>query len=264
MIVHRIQMRSIIKPFQFIYVIYAFALFIALMIPVFLWSLVSLFFGRIRGGNMIYSACIAWADTWCFLTGIHHRNIYLDEFDAGRACIFVSNHISYMDSAIVPKTFRHPVRPLGKIEMSKIPIFGLIYKNVIVAVDRSSAEHRAESVRLMKSLLNKGISILVFPEGTFNTTSQPLKHFYDGAFRIAIDTGTPIRPILLLDTYDRLHYESIFSLNPGKSRSVFLPEVSVKGMDAEDVPMLKEKVFKIMEEKLLEYNASWASQPNRV
>jgi 1-acyl-sn-glycerol-3-phosphate acyltransferase len=250
-------MRSIIKPLQIIYVLYAFALFVVLMIPVFIWSLFCLLFGRIRGGNMIYYACIAWADTWCFFTGIYHKNIFKEKLAPGRSYIFVSNHISYMDSAIVPKTLRHPVRPLGKIEMSKIPIFGLIYKNVIVAVDRSSAEHRAESVRTMKSVLSKGISILVFPEGTFNTTNDPLKPFYDGAFRIAIETGTPIRPLLLLDTYDRMHYHSIFSLNPGKSRTVFLPEVPVEGLIADDVGPLKLKVFRLMEEELLRNNATW-------
>lgn len=252
------MMRTILKPFQILYVIYSFALFVLLMILVFIWALISSFFGRIRGGNMIYHACIAWADTWCFLTGIRHKNIYHSKYDPTRSCIFVSNHISYMDSAIVPKTLRHPVRPLGKIEMSKIPIFGMIYKNVIVAVDRSSAQHRAESVRLMKSLLNKGISILVFPEGTFNTTHKPLKNFYDGAFRIAIETGTPIRPFLLLDTYDRLHYRSIFTLNPGKSRSVFLEEVSTEGLTPDDVADLREKVYRLMEEALIHYKASWA------
>jgi 1-acyl-sn-glycerol-3-phosphate acyltransferase len=254
------MMHFILKPLRIVYVIYAFALFVVLMVFVFIWALIASLFGRIKGGNMIYHACIAWADTWCFLTGVRHKNIYLQNYDPARSCIFVSNHISYMDSAIVPKTLRHPVRPLGKIEMSKIPIFGLIYKNVIVAVDRSSAQHRAESVRLMKSLLNKGISILVFPEGTFNTTHQPLKHFYDGAFRIAIETGTPIRPFLLLDTYDRLHYKSIFSLNPGKSRSVFLEEVQVDGLTSDDVAELREKVFKQMENALVHYNASWIKQ----
>ena len=251
------MMRAIRKPFQILYVIYAFALFMLLMIPVFLIALVASFLGRIRGGNIIYYACIAWADVWCFLTGIRHRNIYLSPYDASRSCIFVSNHISYLDSAIVPKTLRHPVRPLGKIEMSRIPIFGMIYKNVIVAVDRSSARHRAESVRLMKSILNRGISILVFPEGTFNVTGKPLASFYDGAFRIAIETGTPIRPILLLDTFERLHYRSIFSLNPGQSRTIFLEEVGVSDLNPEDLPRLREKVFSIMEDALIRYRASW-------
>ncbi|RYF87074.1 MAG: 1-acyl-sn-glycerol-3-phosphate acyltransferase, partial [Chitinophagaceae bacterium] len=171
--------------------------------------------------------------------------------------IFVANHISYLDSAVLPKTFRRPVRPLGKVEMAKIPIFGTIYKNAIVTVDRSSAANRARSVQILKSILQKEVSVLVFPEGTFNTTGKPLKDFYDGAFRIAIETGTPIKPVLFLHTYDRMHYDSIFSLNPGRSRSIFLPEVAVDGFTLDDVPMLRDKVYRIMEEELIKRGAKW-------
>jgi 1-acyl-sn-glycerol-3-phosphate acyltransferase len=141
--------------------------------------------------------------------------------------------------------------------MTRIPVFGFIYKNAIVTVDRSNPANRAKSVQLLKALLRKGISILVFPEGTFNMTHQPLKDFYDGAFRIAIETGTPIRPVLLLNSYDRMNYRTIFSLNPGKSRSVFLPAVTVEGMGLDDVGRLKEKVFSIMEEELVRRKAGW-------
>lgn len=251
------MMRIILKFLQFIYVVYAFAVFLGLMILVFVWSLLVLPFGRIRGGNLIYYACIVWADIWFPLVFIFHRNVFIEPLKKDHSYIFVSNHISYLDSAIIPKTFRKPVRPLGKVEMSKLPIFGFIYKNVIVTVDRSSAENRARSVRILKSILKKGISVLVFPEGTFNRTHQPLKEFYDGAFRIAIETQTPIKPVLLLNAYDRMHYKSVFSLNPGKSRSLFLPEVGVEGMSLENINELKEKVFKMMEQALVNYDAKW-------
>src|SRR4051794_9204486 len=219
-------MKSILlKPLQFLYVVYAFLTFIILMIPVFLWSLLVSPFGKIRGGNLVYSACKVWADVWFMLVFVRHENIFIEAPVKGRSYIFVSNHISYLDSAIIPKTFRYPVRPLGKVEMVKIPIFGFIYKNVIVTVDRSSSANRTKSVRVLKSVLRKGISVLVFPEGTFNTTHKPLKEFYDGAFRIAIETNTPIRPVLFLDTYARMNYKSIFTLNPGKCRSLFLPPI---------------------------------------
>ncbi|MGZ4011504.1 MAG: lysophospholipid acyltransferase family protein, partial [Flavisolibacter sp.] len=117
--------------------------------------------------------------------------------------------------------------------------------------------NRAKSVLVLKSILKKEISVLVFPEGTFNTTHKPLKDFYNGAFRIAVETGTPIKPVLLLNSYDRMNYESIFSLNPGKSRSIFLPEVPVEGLTATDVDMLKEKVFKMMEAELVKRGAKW-------
>lgn len=256
-------MKILLKPFQILYVIYAFVTFIALMIVVFVWSLIVLPFGRIKGGNLVYYACVVWADIWFALVFIFHKNIYVERPKKDQSYIFVANHISYLDSAIIPKTFRHPVRPLGKVEMAKIPIFGFIYKNAIVTVDRSNAENRANSVRILKSILAKGISILVFPEGTFNTTHQPLKEFYDGAFRIAIETQTPIKPVLLLNAYDRMHYQSIFSMNPGKSCSVFLPEVSVEGLTANDVGMLKEKVFEMMKKELVRREAKWIERVGR-
>ncbi len=253
-------MRILLKPLQILYVIYAFVCFVALMIPVFIWSLLVLPLGRIRGGNLIYYGCMVWADCWFALIFIFHRNIFVEELRKDQSYIFVANHISNLDAALIPKIFRHPLRPLGKVEMAKVPIFGFIYRNVIVTVDRSSAENRAKSVLLLKSILKKGISVLVFPEGTFNTTHRPLKEFYDGAFRIAIETGTPIKPVLFLNTYDRMHYKSIFSLNPGKSRSVFLPEVSVEGLTIKDVGMLKERVFEIMKEELVRRGAKWIEE----
>ncbi len=254
---NRNNMRFLTRPFQFLYVIYAFAVFVALMILVFIWALLVLPLGRIRSGNLIYYGCIVWADIWFFLVFIRHRNIYIEEPKKGQSYIFVANHISYLDSAIIPKTFRHPVRPLGKVEMTRIPIFGFIYKSTIVTVDRSDAANRVRSVHILKSILKKGISVLVFPEGTFNTTHRPLKEFYDGAFRLAIETGTPIKPVLLMDAYDRMHYKSIFTLNPGTSRAVFLPDVEVQGLTLLDTAMLKQKVFEMMEAGLIKREAGW-------
>ncbi|HVF97124.1 MAG TPA: lysophospholipid acyltransferase family protein [Flavisolibacter sp.] len=250
-------MRILLKPLHYLYVIYAFLLFVILMIPVFLWALLVSRFGKIKGGNLLYRACTLWADIWFALIFIQHRNVYIEKPKAHQSYIFVANHISYLDSAVLPKAFRRPVRPLGKVEITKVPVFGTIYKTVIVTVDRSSAANRAKSVQIMKGVLQNEISVLVFPEGTFNMTGQPLKEFYDGAFRIAIETGTPIMPVLFLNTYDRMHYASIFSLNPGKSRSVFLPAISVEDLTAGDVATLKQQVYHVMEQGLRKYNVNW-------
>lgn len=239
-------------PMRMAYVLWAMLTFLALMVPVFLWAVAVTPFGRIRGGNLIYKACIVWADLWFVLVFIRHRNIYRQKPRKGQPYIFVANHISYLDSAIIPKALRQPVRPLGKVEMSKIPLFGFIYRNAIVTVDRSSPENRARSVMVLKSLLKKGISVLVFPEGTFNTTGRPLKEFYDGAFRIAIETGTPVKPVLFLDANRRMHYRSLFSLNPGRCRALFLDEVPITGLTLRDVPLLKQQVFEKMEAGLRE------------
>src|SRR4029079_5633466 len=140
------------------------------------------------------------------------KRIYQVPHEKEKPFIFVSNHISYLDSPIIVKAWRQPIRPLGKVEMSRIPLFGFIYRKAIVTVDRSSPENRQESISILKRVIKRGISIVVFPAGTFNPSKKPLKDFYDGAFRVAVETQIPVKPVLFLDAYDRMHYRSIFSL----------------------------------------------------
>ena len=250
-------MKLLLKPLQWIYSIYAFTTFVAIMLLIFPFVIIASFFGRIRGGNMILRLCILWGDVWFPLIFIWHKKIYETPHDKKKPYIFLSNHISYLDSAIIVKAYRQPIRPLGKVEMSKVPVFGFIYRNAIVTVDRTSTSNRASSVRILKSLINKGISVLVFPEGTFNMGTTPLKEFYDGAFRVAIETQTPIKPVLFLDAYRRMPYESLFQMTPGISRIVYLNEIPVAGYTLKDVGKLKDEVYAIMEKKLIEYDTAW-------
>lgn len=250
-------MKWLLTLLRWIYSIYAMTIFIGLMLLILPFALLASTQGRIRGGNMIFRLCTFWADCWFPLIGIFYRRILEAPHDKKKQYIFVCNHISYLDSALLAKTFRQPIRPLGKVELSKVPLFGFIYKNAIVSVDRSSTENRIESVRILKSIISKGISVLVFPEGTFNMTNQPLKSFYDGAFRLALETQTPIKPVLFLDTYERMHYGSIFSMTPGRCRVVYLEEVTVEGLNLSDLELLKQRVYHIMEAKLKEYKAPW-------
>jgi 1-acyl-sn-glycerol-3-phosphate acyltransferase len=249
------------KPLLWLYNLYAVVVFVVLMLPVFLFALIASFLGNIKGGNLIYKACMLWGDVWFALIFIRHKNIYEQPLRKEQSYIFVANHISYLDSPIIVKTFRRSLRALGKVEMTKIPVFGFIYRKAIVTVDRSSAGNRTKSVQILKSILRRKISVLVFPEGTFNLTHRPLKEFYDGAFRVAIESNTPVKPVLFLDGYNRMPYERLFSLNPGISRSVFLEEIATDGLTINDVPILREKVYQLMERKLIEYKASWIKEP---
>lgn len=247
--------RNVLK---FCFSIYGFTIFLLLMfilLPLFIWAFLK---KPIKGGNLIFKISRFWADAFFLFTGIRHSNIYEEVYDKNEEYIFVSNHISYLDIPMMMKVIRgQNIRILGKAEMNKIPVFGSIYKRGTVSVDRGSPEARSKSVQHLIDFVHKKISVFICPEGTFNTTHRPLKSFYDGAFRIAIETQKPILPILFLDTYDRLNYKSIFSLNPGKCRGVFLAQTSTDGLTMNDLSFLKEKIFKQMEEALVRYRASW-------
>ncbi len=247
----------LLKPIQVLYVIYAMILFLIMMLIVVPFVLVASFFGKIKGGNAVMRIVHWWADAWLFMIGITHKRIVEQEIRKHQPYIFVSNHNSYMDIPQMLKAIRQPLRILGKAEMGKIPVFGLIYNAAVVPVLRGSAENRTKSVKTLRSVLSKEISIYIAPEGTFNMTDKPLIDFYDGAFRLAIETQTPIKPMLFLDAVDRLHWRSIFSLTSGKLRTVYLEEISPEGLTPFDVPAFKQKVYDLMEAKLKEYKASW-------
>ena len=84
-----------------------------------------------------------------------------------------------------------------------------------------------------------------------------LSPFYNGAFRLAIETQTPIKPLLFMGAYDRMHYDSLFSMNPGVSRAFYLEEVSVAGLTLDGLESFEQRVYQLMEEALLKRIASW-------
>jgi 1-acyl-sn-glycerol-3-phosphate acyltransferase len=237
-----------------LYFVYAAILFIALLLFITPGILLAMALGQPRGGHLIIHLCRFWSDAWFLVIGIRHRNIYLEPIDAQRHYVFVANHISYLDIPLIFQAIRHnDIRVLGKAEMARIPLFGILYRLAVVLVDRSSPEKRARSVATLKKVLDQNTSIFIFPEGTFNETGAPLKHFYDGAFRIAIETGTPIKPIVYLDAKKLMHYQSVLCLRPGRSRAVVLPEVPAAGLTMDDLPALKKLVFDKMETAIIEF-----------
>jgi 1-acyl-sn-glycerol-3-phosphate acyltransferase len=242
---------------QKIYAVYAIVLFIIMVLFILPFAILVAAFNKRQRGLAVMKIAHIWSDVWLLLVGIRHKRIVEQELRKGQSYIFVSNHNSYMDIPQLLKAVRTPVKGLGKAETGNIPLFGIIYKAGVVTVNRSCPEARAKSVQELRDTLHSNISIYIAPEGTFNESTIPLSKFYDGAFRLAIETQTPIKPMLFLDAVDRLHWSNLFTLTPGKLRTVYLEEVSPEGYGPGDVELLKKKVFDLMEARILYYQPSW-------
>lgn len=246
------------KSFSFLLSIYTLIVFVVLMFLLMPFFLIAFLLPSPKDGNAVHQISYFWAKALFFMIGIRYRAIYKSRPEKGRSYIFVTNHISYLDIPMMLMiTHGFPVRILGKAEMSRIPVFGWIYRTGAVTVRRDSDENRRRSVRRLKAFLSQGISILIAPEGTFNMTQKPLKFFYNGAFRIALELQIPIQPVIFPDTYDRMSYRSIFSVTSGKSRAIFLPAIETKGMCEADFEVLKKRTFDIMEREIVDLKVSW-------
>ena len=247
-------MKALKKIFQLIYCIYALIIFAVLTILSAIALILLIPFGKAKLSKRIYKVCRYWSKTWYLFIGIQHKEIFEAKHNFSKPHIFVANHNSYMDIPPIVQLRHQPIRPLGKFESSKIPIFGWVYRAAVILVDRSNPEKRANSLRNLKAALHKKTSIFIFPEGTFSMTSQkPLKSFFNGAFKLAIEMQIPIQPILMIDAVDRMHFDSVFSLTPGPNRVVYLETIQVTEYSLEDVEILKNKVHAIMDAGLRKY-----------
>jgi 1-acyl-sn-glycerol-3-phosphate acyltransferase len=137
-------------------------------------------------------------------------------------------------------------KTIAKVELSRIPLFGMIYKRGSVLVDRKSEQSRKKSYLNMKQVLEDGLHMCIYPEGTRNKSADPLKPFKDGAFRLAIETGAPIIPAVIIGTKKMLPAHLFFYFNPGKVKLIFLPPVETKNIAITDLSALKDNIFKIM------------------
>lgn len=119
----------------------------------------------------------------------------LGHFPAGKACVYMSNHLSHMDIPVVFATIQGPVRMTVKRELIQIPLFGSVLLHLgFVAIDRKNSVQGLKRLQQAQQDVTQGVPIWIAPEGSRSRTGQltPLKR---GGFHLAIKMGVPIVPI---------------------------------------------------------------------
>lgn len=243
------------KVLSALYLTYAALIFIVLMfitLPFFLLATALLPSLTGKKTGLFFLRCWAWIFSLTSFFWIKTSNKHL--INRSIPHIYVGNHGSYLDAVAVCISIPQYFSPLGKVEMAKVPVFGWMYRRIVVMIDRSSKESREQSVNALKEAISQGQSILIFPEGTMNKTEKPLADFYDGAFRIAIETQTTLMPFVTISNRRLLPRVEPLKAHPGIITTVFITPVDVKGLQLDDLPQLKEKVFRLMEEAILRHS----------
>ena len=172
------------------------------------------------------------------------------KFRKNQPYVVVCNHSSFMDIPVSSPGIPGGNKTIAKVELSKIPLFGIVYKRGSILVDRKSESSRKKSYLDMKHALSIGLHVCLYPEGTRNKTDLPLTPFKDGAFRLAIETQTPLIPAVITGTRSMLPAGKLLYFKPGVIRMFFLDPIETTGLTMADLPALKEKVFQQMWEKL--------------
>jgi len=185
-----------------------------------------------------------WMGVFLPLAGCPLRIKGKEHFQKGEAYIVACNHNALIDVPVSTPGIPGGNKTIAKIEMAKIPLFGMFYRTGSVLVDRKNENSRRESFVRMKEVLDMGLHMCLYPEGTRNKTDQPLKEFHNGAFRLSMHTGKAIIPALIFNTRKIMPGGKIFYFRPHRLSMHFLPPVAPAPDDT--VETLKQKVFDIM------------------
>ncbi|HUT08701.1 MAG TPA: lysophospholipid acyltransferase family protein [Candidatus Latescibacteria bacterium] len=166
----------------------------------------------------------------------------LDRLDRGTPCVFMSNHLSFLDGPLLMTVLDRLARVIVKRFVLRIPILGLgMWFSGYVPVDREGAGAGRRSIaRAARSIREKRYSFLIYPEGTRSFDGK-LQRFRRGGFFLAIESGAPIIPVSVKGTYD-LMPRGIRLVRKGPVQITFHEPIPVTGLTVEKIPELMDRV----------------------
>jgi 1-acyl-sn-glycerol-3-phosphate acyltransferase len=165
---------------------------------------------------------------WIALTVMRMACIHIqiqgrEHIPAGRACIFMANHVSNLDAPALISNLPGRTSVFLKRPLMKLPIVGYAFKLAnFIPVDRDgSAENAQEAVADGLRALASGLHITTFVEGKRSPSARMLP-FKKGPFYLARESGAPCVPISIFGTEQIIPWGSN-RIHPGETHIVFHP-----------------------------------------
>ena len=244
-------MKIIKEIFGRIWALWGLISFVATFFIIFIPSMIPYLMPDPKGQKFFISVSRIWMTVWLYMVGCPLKVTGKEHFKKGTAYIVPCNHNSMLDIPISCPFIPGANKTIAKNSFTKIPLFGWFYRKGAVLVDRKSETSRRKSFEEMKKVLAMGMHMSIYPEGTRNRTEEPLKKFYDGAFKLAVATNTAIIPAVIFNTKKALPVNKFFYFIPHKLEMHFLEPVPVAGQTAEQ---LKDQVFELMKNYYIQGN----------
>lgn len=150
------------------------------------------------------------------LSGVIIRKRSLGDLPPAGA-IFCYNHSSILDILIPIASIGRQIRFIGKKELARIPLFGIVFRTLDISIDRESSSRSYDALQHAAELLDRGVDVFIAPEGTTSIKAPDLLPFRNGAFWLAERAEADVVPVVYLDNY-RFHYDKKYDGRPGVFR----------------------------------------------
>ena len=174
------------------------------------------------------------------LVGMRVRVEGLENIPPG-VCLFVANHTSNADPPAIVGAIPRRISILAKGSLFRIPIMSQAFRLAsFVPVDRSDREAAIASVDRAAEYLKRGVSLLIYPEGTRSPDGRLLP-FKKGAFVMAIKAGVPIVPVAAAGAH-RVMRKKELAIHPGEVVVRFQPPIDASAYTLEQRDELAARV----------------------
>jgi 1-acyl-sn-glycerol-3-phosphate acyltransferase len=172
--------------------------------------------------------------------------------------VVVANHQSILDILMLARLPRE-MKWVAKESLFKIPWAGWMMRMAgDISIRRGDAESGGDALARAKTYLARGMSVMIFPEGT-RSAKGTLLPFKSGAFRLAIDAGVPVLPLAVHGTAHGMPKGGPW-VRPCRAFARILPPVPTAGRSVDDAGKLKEEVRRLIAAELPMERAAAADQ----
>jgi 1-acyl-sn-glycerol-3-phosphate acyltransferase len=190
-----------------------------------------------------YRKGFAWLSS--ALAGIFYRYHYQQPIDWNKAYIVCANHTSNLDITAVTLMMHGNFAFMGKEELVRNPVLGIFFKTIDIPVNRESKIAAFRAFKKADEYLNKGMSMVIFPEGKIGNEYPPILHeFKNGPFRLAIEHQLPIIPVHIDQLWKMMWDDGFkFGSRPGIGTLWVHQPIETKGLTVDDADALKDRVY---------------------
>lgn len=193
------------------------------------------------------TAAHTWAKLMLKASGANLTIEGLENLPKEGSALFVGNHQSNIDILVILGVIPFSIGFIAKQELNLVPIMNLWMRIIkCVLINRKNMRDSSASIRKGVEHLKNGYSMVVFPEG-HRSKGAPMKKFKSGSFKLSIESGVPIIPVVLCGTYHML--EETGRIKKADVKLSILPAVQ-PGIYQNDSQKLAEDVEKMIRDKL--------------
>ncbi|MBA3646397.1 MAG: 1-acyl-sn-glycerol-3-phosphate acyltransferase [Gemmatimonadaceae bacterium] len=205
---------------------------------------------RDRPGGIYDFVPRTWSKLILATAGVKLHIHNLERARAGSPRIFVANHVSWFDVPTLASFLPWP-KFVAKSELFKVPVFGWAIKSVgMVELQRDNRKAAFESYKFAAAQIQKGTSVVVFPEGT-RGVDYSIRQFKKGPFVLAIAAGVPIVPIVTHGTMETIRKHELI-VRSGRVDVHLLEPIPTAGLGYSDRDELMATVRDRMAEAMRE------------